>query len=68
MKLTILGLITTLGVMIPVLWITGTLISIVYFVRNREKITRKEWAFTLNPQLGFTMADGGDAIDKEIKE
>ncbi len=67
MKLTILGLITALGVMIPLLWIAGTLTSIVYFIRNREKITRKEWAFTLNPQLGFTMADGGHPVDEEKK-
>jgi hypothetical protein len=67
MKLTILGLITTLGVMIPVLWITGTLISIVYFVRHREKITRKEWVFAFNPQLGLTMADGGDPVAEEKK-
>ena len=63
MKLTILVIIAALGVMIPLLWITGTLTSIVYFIRHRENITRKEGAFTLNPQLGLTMADGGDSID-----
>jgi hypothetical protein len=63
MKLTILIIITALGVMIPLLWITGTLTSIVYFIRHRENITRKEGAFTLSPQLGLTMADGGDSVD-----
>jgi hypothetical protein len=63
MKLTILIIITALGVLIPLLWITGTLTSIVYFIRHRENITRKEGAFTLSPQLGLTMADGGDSVD-----
>ncbi len=63
MKLTILVIITVLGVMIPLLWITGTLTSIVYFIRHREKVTRREGVFAINPQLGLTMADGGDTID-----
>ena len=63
MKMTILIIITALGVMIPLLWMTGTLTSIVYFIRHRKNMTRKEGAFALNPQLGFTMADGGDSID-----
>ncbi len=67
MKLTILVIITALGVMIPLLWITGTLTSIVHFIRHRENITRKERVFALNPQLGFTMADGGDPMDEEKK-
>jgi len=61
MKLTILVIITALGVMIPLLWITGTLTSIVYFIRHRENIT-------FNPQLGLTMADGGDPMGKEKKD
>jgi hypothetical protein len=65
MKLTILVIITALGIMIPLLWITGTLTSIVYFIRHREKITHEEAAFTLNPHLGLTMADGGDPVDEE---
>ncbi len=67
MKLTILVIITALGVMIPFLWITGTLTSIIYFIRHREKETREEGGFTLNPQLGLTMADGGDPLDEENK-
>jgi len=63
MKLIILAIITALGVMIPLLWIAGTLTSIVYFILHRENVTRKEGAFTLSPQLGLTMADGGDSVD-----
>ena len=63
MKLTILAIIAALGVMIPLLWIAGTLTSIVYFILHRENVTRKEGAFTLSPQLGLTMADGGDSVD-----
>ena len=63
MKLIILAIIAALGVMIPLLWIAGTLTSIVYFILHRENVTRKEVAFTLNPQLGLTMADGGDSVD-----
>ena len=68
MKLTILIIIGALGVAIPILWITGTLTSIVYFIRHRVGATHKEEAFTLNPHLGLTMADGGDPIDKKKKE
>lgn len=64
MKLTILLIIMALGVMIPLLWISGTLASIVYFIRHRENATYKEGLFALNPQLGLTMADGGDSIDR----
>lgn len=68
MKLTILIIIGALGVVMPLLWITGTLTSIIYFIRHRVGATYKEETFTLNPQLGLTMADGGDPIDKEKKE
>jgi hypothetical protein len=68
MRLTILIIIGALGVAIPVLWITGTLTSIVYFIRHRVGATHKEGTFALNPQLGLTMADGGDSIDKDKKE
>lgn len=49
MKLTIFIMIGMLGLMMPVLWITGTLTSIVYFIRHRVGTTRKEWIFALNP-------------------
>ncbi len=68
MKLTILIIITVLGLLMPLLWITGTLTSIIYFCRHRVGKARKERTFALNPQLGLTMADGGDSIDKEEKE
>ncbi|MBA3071238.1 MAG: hypothetical protein KJ800_03175 [Proteobacteria bacterium] len=68
MKLTILIIITVLGLIMPLLWITGTLTSLIYFYRHRVGKTRKERTFALNPQLGLTMADGGDSIDKGEKE
>jgi hypothetical protein len=68
MKLTILIVIGALGVAIPLLWITGTFTSVIYFIRQRVGETHKEGAFTLNPHLGVTMADGGDSIDKEKKK
>ena len=68
MKLTILIIITALGLLIPLFWITGTLTSVVYFCLNRMGATRKERTVAFNPQLGFTMADGGDSIDKKGKK
>jgi hypothetical protein len=68
MKLTILIIIAVLGLIMPLLWITGTLTSIIYFYRHRAGKPHKERTFALNPQLGLTMADGGDSIDKEEKE
>ena len=37
----------------------------VYFFRQKMAATRKERTIALDPQLGLTMADGGDTIDKE---
>jgi hypothetical protein len=67
MKLTILIIITVLGMAIPLLWITGTLTSVVYFIRHRVGATNKEGGYSFNPHLGITMADGGDTIDKKKK-
>jgi hypothetical protein len=68
MKLAILIVIAALGLMIPLLWITGTLTTAVYFIRQKMGVIRKEEAIVLDPQLGLTMADGGDAIDKKEKK
>jgi len=54
--------------MIPLFWMTGTLTSIVYFIRHRENAAGKEGVFGFTPQLGLTMADGGDAVEKKEKE
>jgi hypothetical protein len=67
MKLTILVILIMLGLLIPVFWLTGTLTSAIYFCLHWVGVTRKEPTVDLNPQLGLTMADGGDAIDKEKK-
>ncbi len=68
MKLAILIVIVALGLLIPLLWITGTLTSAVYFCRQKMGAVRKEPAVVLDPHLGLTMADGGDKIDKEEKK
>jgi ABC-type antimicrobial peptide transport system permease subunit len=68
MRLTILTIIAVLGVMIPLFWMAGTLTSIVYFIQHRENAACKEGVFGFTPQLGLTMADGGDAVEKKIKE
>ena len=68
MKLAILIIIGVLGVAIPLLWLTGTLTSLVYFCRHGFSAIRKERIVAFNPQLGLTMADGGDSVDKEEKE
>jgi hypothetical protein len=67
MKLALLIVIALMGVAIPLLWITGTLASAVYFLRQKIGTAHEEPAVVLDPQLGLTMADGGDAIDKEKK-
>jgi hypothetical protein len=68
MKLAILIVIAALGVLIPLLWITGTLTSAVYFLRQKMTASRKEQTVAFDPQLGLTMADGGDKIDKKEKK
>ncbi len=68
MKITILIIISALGLLLPLFWIAGTVTSMVHFYRHREKETAAEQVVAFNPQLGFTMADGGDKIDKEKKE
>lgn len=71
MKISILIMISALGLLLPLFWIIGTVTSIIYFCLHRGKEiaaidARQTVAF--NPHLGFTMADGGDAVDKEKKE
>jgi hypothetical protein len=68
MKLAILIAIAVLGLLIPLLWITGTLTAAVYFFRQKISALHKEQTIALDPQLGLTMADGGDAIDKKEKK
>jgi hypothetical protein len=71
MKVTILVIISALGLLLPLFWITGTVTSIIYFCLHREKETAAldaRQAVAFSPQLGLTMADGGDVIDKEKQE
>ena len=68
MKLTFLIIIIMLGLLIPLLWLSGTLASAIYFCLRWVGAIRNEWNVAFHPQLGPTMADGGDSIDKEKKE
>lgn len=68
MKLTILIILIMLGLLIPLFWLTGTLTSVIYFCLHWVGATRKEPTVALNHQLGLTMADGGDSIDKGGKK
>jgi|GEM_PF-2099817 len=67
MKTTILVVIAMLGLMIPLMWLVGTLITMIYFYLNRESETREEQTVPMHSQLGLTMADGGDSIEKKEK-
>jgi len=60
--------IAALGLVIPLLWITGTLTAAVYFFRQKMGATQKERTVAFDPQLGLTMADDGDTIKKEEKK
>ncbi|MBI4632923.1 MAG: hypothetical protein HY742_03420 [Deltaproteobacteria bacterium] len=68
MELTILIVITMLGLMMPLFWIIGTVTGGVYFFLHTRKERAGERTIALDPQLGLTMADGGDSIDKEGKK
>ncbi|MHB9097867.1 MAG: hypothetical protein ACYC5X_08595 [Syntrophales bacterium] len=65
MKVIFLMIIVLLALLMPVLWITGTLTSIVYFFRQRAGVAREERTAAINPQLGLTMADGGKPVDEK---
>jgi len=68
MGLTIIAVIIMLGLIMPLFWIVGTVGSITYYCLNRMGAAFEERTVTLSPQLGFTMADGGDPIAEEKKE
>jgi ABC-type antimicrobial peptide transport system permease subunit len=68
MKTTFLVIITMLGFTIPLMWLVGTLIAMVYFYQHRVSATSEERTLALHPQLGVTMADGGDSIEKKEKD
>jgi hypothetical protein len=70
-----------LGLIMPLFWIIGTMTSIGYVcisrsmeivAKHREANSKahkisKANAAAFNGQLGVTMADGGDSVDKEKK-
>jgi hypothetical protein len=67
MEHTILIIIAALGLVMPLLWIIGTVTGINYFLLHEMGKTHKGRNLTINPQLGLTMADGGNPVDKEEK-
>jgi hypothetical protein len=64
MKYSILSIISAFGLLMPLLWIAGTVTSIIYFYLHKEE----ERTFAIDPHLGLTLADGGDPIDVGGKE
>lgn len=81
MSTTILIVILVLGLIMPLFWIIGAMTSVGFFcvyagkdmiVRYQEKRASAGAAYKgrsviPNPQLGLTMADGGDSIEKKEK-
>jgi hypothetical protein len=67
MKLAILIIIAMVALIMPLLWIAGTLTSFVYFYRHRPGIALPVRTPAFAPGLGITMADGGDAVDEDGK-
>jgi hypothetical protein len=67
MKTTILIIIFTLGLLVPLMWFIGTVTAMIYFYLHPASSASEERTVPLHSQLGLTMADGGDAIEKEEK-
>jgi hypothetical protein len=67
MLLTLLIVVITLGLVMPVFWIVGTVGSIAYVGLNGMGAAFRERTVALNPHLGLTMADGGKRVDEEKK-
>ncbi|MCG6536864.1 MAG: hypothetical protein L7F78_19705 [Syntrophales bacterium LBB04] len=68
MKLAILTIIAALGLVIPLFWLVGTGAGMTYLGLHWFGKHQKDGTATFNPQLGFTMADGGDPVDKKGKK
>lgn len=68
MKLAILIIIAVLGVTIPLFWLIGTATGFTYFGLRSIAKARKEEDAMFHPQLGLTMADGGDPVEKKKKK
>ena len=67
MGLTIIVVITMVGLVMPLFWIIGTVGSITYVGLNKMSAAFKEGTAALDPHLGFTMADGGEPVDEKKK-
>lgn len=75
MNTALLIILLVLGLIMPLFWIIGAMTSVGYvaisrgreiLARNMERRGHKPTAF--QGQLGVTMADGGDPVDKKKKE
>ncbi len=64
MKLLILIVVGLLAVAMPLFWLLATVTGIVSYGLHWRRTAHEAPDIVLNPQLGFTMADGGDAIEK----
>ena len=67
MLFTILVVVIMLGLVMPLFWIFGTVGTLTYIDLKGMGFARKEQTFGMSPQLGFTMADGGEPVDEEKK-
>ncbi len=80
MSTTILIVILVFGLIMPLFWIIGAITAvgcfcvykgkdmIVRYQENKVSAVIKGRTVIPNPQLGLTMADGGDSIDKKEKK
>ena len=66
MIITLLVIFIMIGLIMPLFWIIGTTGSIIYILI--EKLTSPSETFVMGPELGVTMADGGEKIKKEVNE
>ncbi|MFZ4437692.1 MAG: hypothetical protein ACOYOS_04645 [Syntrophales bacterium] len=66
MLFTILVVAIMLGLVMPLFWIFGTVGTVAYVGLKGMGAARKEQTFDMSPQLGFTMADGGEPVDEKV--
>ncbi len=65
MRLLILVVVGLLAAIMPLFWLLATVTGIVSFCLHWRRTAYEASAVALNPQLGLTMADGGDTIEKK---
>jgi hypothetical protein len=65
MKLFILMLIILAGIVIPLFWLVGTVGAGGFMLYGKIAEYFNEKTIGIDPQLGMTMADGGEKIGKK---